>query len=305
MLRKEQTNAANAIVLPERVEKALDQEAWDNLGDAGYCAYMMVKESGLNVEEICALKIVDIQFGSEEEKAFISLQKNYSNSATHDYTFPLVPSGTIYLREYIKKLQNQYGENRVRSECYLISLDEQGTEPYSGDMIKKINDFFNEIIRRQKVGYAALAGLDDLIKVSKGGYLLRKTYENRMVSLFCGDGCLTCDDGAATFMTHRALVNSVQSDHYRAFTDETGRAYLFNSVMKDPRNPYQFMEGAEEKAFRRKSTKQIGDDQKLFTYPAKSEKGGQVAEITLSGLKPGDVITLEALHGLMLKVEKT
>ena len=303
--KKAQQDAANAVFLPERVEKVLEQEAWNHLGDPRYFAYIMVKESGLNVEDLCALKIDNIQFGPEEEKAFIHLEKNYSNSATHDYTFPMIPSGTVYLRRYIDTLLDKSGEERIKSECYLISTDTQGKTQYSADEIKRIKDFFNEIIKNQKVGYAALAGLTNLTKESKGTYLLRETYENRIMNIFCGEGNLTSDGGAVTFMTHKSLINSVQSDHYRSFTDDTGKKYLYDSLTKDPRDPLRFLPTEDAKPYRRKSTKQLNKEQKIFTYPAKSGKGGQVMEVTLDGLKPGDIITIEALHGILVKAAKT
>lgn len=297
--QKKQRDAVNAVILPSRAEEALDKAAWANMGDPDYLAYMMVKESGLDVAILCSLTIKDIQFGLEAEKVFITLQKNYTKSATHDYTFPLLPSGAVYLRQYITALRSKYGEDRVQGERFLISADKEGKERYDEGKTKEVKDFLNRIISGQKIGYAALVALKDHVVSSKGEYLLLETYRHRIDEIFCGQGNMTCDDGAVTFLSHRALNKSVQSDHYRAFADESGKSYLFDSLMKDARDPMRYLPTEVEHHFRRKSMKRV-DNKKLITYPAKAGKHGQVLEITLDGLRPGDIITVASDHGLLV-----
>ena len=297
-----QTDAVKAVALPQELELNLESMCWENIGHPKYMYIMFTKESGLSADVSCELTFGDIILNpTEKETIFISYHRNNIVSSTHDYTFPLFPVGAVYLHAYMEYLEKTYGADRIGKDRYILSDCADGTKKIES---KKLKNFINELLSHHKLGYAELVGLKELnIRRSRGEALLVKAYEKRIRSIFTGTGCKAVDDGAASFMMHQILVNSVQTDHYRGFTDQTGRYFLAASLRKDPRDPYQYSKLDEQPHRRKRAAWKYTPDGtgKQYIYPARSRVHRLIYEVSFENLKAGDEVTIEAPGGVLVK----
>lgn len=223
-------NAANASYLHNEGEATLNTMLAEHLlEDNRFLAIALIKGAGLDVKDIIALRLKDILPDKQDpRKTFISLRREYANSATQIYTFPMLPYESLLLRQYLAWLKTQ-GPDRTEPDRYLISNDSEGREP----MPKKgFNAFVRCLLMKVVVGYADRLGNPDLSK-QKGVAFVKNTYRHRLEE-YCG---LTQqpDSDALTFLLHQSLAGHVQGDNYRCFTDDFGSERLMAYVMRDQR----------------------------------------------------------------------
>ena len=219
-------SASNGTFLPDAAEEMLNKEIRQNISDPYYVALALSKGGGLDNQDIRALKIRDVQTFKSNEVIFVKLSKTYI-SATQDYTFPLFPWESTMINKYLQIIKQQYGDERMDGDKYLLSVDD-GTTPIDASEITKL---CRRELQKLRFGYADLIGDADLSR-DKGIRMLRETYKDRLQR--CGISG-EYDDGAMLFMMHQSLGNNTQADHYRSFTGETGRQFLLDCVMLDRR----------------------------------------------------------------------
>lgn len=194
-------NAANASYLHNEGEATLNKMLAEHLlEDNRFLAIALIKGAGLDDKDIIALRLKDILPDKQDpRKTFISLRREYANSATQIYTFPMLPYESLLLRQYLAWLKTQ-GPDRTEPDRYLISNDSEGREP----MPKKgFNAFVRCLLMKVVVGYADRLGNPDLSK-QKGVAFVKNTYRHRLEE-YCG---LTQqpDSDALTFLFHQSLA---------------------------------------------------------------------------------------------------
>lgn len=293
-LRKQRKDAANTDVLPKKYEDEIDANAWAHMGDPMWAASMLLKESGLPTADICRLKIADLERNKDdEEQVYVLYRRDDLKTATRDYTFPLQPCGGLYCNRYIAWLAAAYGEERVRSEKYLITSDPEGEHPLDPT---KVNTFVHEQLRAAKFGYAGYAKLPDDLSASLGAPLLRST-RTKHLNEDCG---LSKDPGARCFMLHRSMGGMVQADHYRSFTDPTGRTYLWRLIRQD-RHGIPAQEADAAKTPKKTSRVQRGADDEL-RFRGTGTRGDMLITVQLKHIKEGDVIEAISEGGCYLEI---
>lgn len=293
-LQAQQKNAVNADVLPQNFEEILDRDLWNHLTDPKWAAAMTLKESGLPASKVCSLKIKDIEFDKLcMEKAFIFYRRDDLTTVTHDYTFPLSPCGGLYLRKYIEFLGRAHGANRLNDEKYLFAIDDNGEQAIAAS---DLNDFIRSVLSSATFGYAGRIELSDDLIISMSSKLLVKTREVHLREV-CG---LSNDPGALTFMLHLSMGKQVQSDHYRAFTDPTGRDYLWRRLRLDRHGLPESMHKAQYKRMSRVK----GPDYDELRFPAPNDGRDMLITLRLAtkGLNVGDAIEVIADEGCFLDV---
>ena len=126
--------------------------------------------------------------------------------------------------------------------------------------------------------------------------LLVKTREVHLREV-CG---LSNDPGALTFMLHLSMGKQVQSDHYRAFTDPTGRDYLWRRLRLDRHGLPESMHKAQYKRMSRVK----GPDYDELRFPAPNDGRDMLITLRLAtkGLNVGDAIEVIADEGCFLDV---
>lgn len=105
------------------------------------------------------------------------------------------------------------------------------------------------------------------------------------------------DEGAWLFMQHRSLSKSVQADHYRSFTSESGSKCLLSYVKQDQR----FL--PQKKRISRTRSKQAGKT--TYTLFPDDDQNEQLFEIELKidpNLSPDQLIRISAVNGLILDI---
>jgi len=282
-----QAGAVDSPILPERVELSLNEKFLQSF-DALSAGFVLIKEGRLSPEEVCAATfgVLDIRSGdSSQQEVFWKLYKNNYSGATHDYSFPLLPYGAYYIYEYIEHLRAVYGDERVKSDRYLIASDPEGLQPIDPAELKC---YCRKLISTYRFGYGALANLA-VTRKPKAVALLHNTYDYR-VNEICG---LKNDYGAVLFLQHKALVQSVQADSYRGFTDRTGRTFLYKSVSNDQRGIPR--EKTNKNRISTRTDKQT--NYKVTKLPPDPHGYATTVSITLKGLKEGDIITVKTLNG--------
>lgn len=286
-----QRTAANADILPIRYEHKLDQMAWEHMGEPLWGATMLIKEGGLATEVICGLRIADIECTDNSEgKVFILYRRDGLASATQDYTFPLSPCGGMYIAKYIQLLRTQ-DDARSTEERYLFSSDMEGNIPLEST---EVNAFIRKQLSGFLFGYAGQISLNEGLTISMGASLLRATREKHLRE-DCG---LSGDSGALNFLLHRSMTNQVQANHYRAFTDETGREYLWRALQRDRHGLPEALEDAEKPKRVSRAARENYDE---LRFPPQELYGDMLLIVHLSGeLKEGDKIEVIAQEGCFL-----
>lgn len=193
--RKAMLDASNSYVLSNGAEETLNEQIIEHQHDPYYIAIALLKGGGLSKQDICALKVGDVQRGKDLEEVFLALRCEFS-SATQNYCFPLLAWEARLLQNYMIQLEN-LGFERMDSIRYLLSIDD-GTTPLDPGQIIAL---CRGELQRLKFGYADLVGNADLRK-SRGTELLRKTYRHRLET-YCGVTVKT-DEGALLFLSHQS-----------------------------------------------------------------------------------------------------
>jgi hypothetical protein len=178
-----------------------------------------------------------------------------------------------------------------RGGKYLFALDDLGDKPLEP---AELTQFVRVQLGRYIFGYSGRAQLDGQT-ISPGAKLLYATREKHIRE----DCRFGGDRGAISFLLHQALTNQVQADHYRCFTDQTGRRALHKRLSQTrhglpptkPRNT-------------RVSTRWCGEVCEL-RFPPKTEEAGidQLVTLAVEGVSAGDVIEVLAREGCYLTVD--
>lgn len=289
--RKAALDASNSKVLSNEGEEELNRQIKRRLDDPYYASLLLIKGGGLEPKEICMLKVKDVkrEKGNPREGKpdviFIDIRRAFA-SATQNYCFPIFPWEAGELCRYLDSLATSGGE-RMAEDRYLFSKDD-GTTPLDPVEISKL---CRAELQKLKSGFADLIGNVDL-KRTQGVRMLLETYADRL-SEYAGID-KEKDEGAYRFMCHRSLGSSVQADHYRSFSGESGRKCLLDYVSQDRRFLKSKMRRGE------KGRKTEGD---LCTYTlyAKDDVNEQQAAITIE-LGPGEVAEFFAEHGIVLEI---
>lgn len=287
--------AMKTEVLPAEYERKLDTACWENLGDPRWMAVVLIKEGGLQASQATKLRIQDIEADeSDKEKVFIRLMREDLNTATRNYTFPLSPFGALYVNEFLAHLRDSYPKERLGGERYLLSADAQGLEPLEET---EITSFIRQAGCTETFGYKGRVRLDDGKMFSMGVNSLHQTRQKHLKE----DCRFAGDPGAISFMMHRSMGNQVQSDHYRCFTDATGRENLYQKVRED-------RHGCPEKQERKitRASKKCDGDCTNWKFPGREDKQGDaVSSFVIKGLKAGDVVYIRSTGCVMLSsIEK-
>lgn len=285
-------NAANASYLHNEGEATLNTMLAEHLlEDNRFLAIALIKGAGLDVKDIIALRLKDILPDKQDpRKTFISLRREYANSATQIYTFPMLPYESLLLRQYLAWLKTQ-GPDRTEPDRYLISNDPEGREP----MPKKgFNAFVRCLLMKVVVGYADRLGNPDLSK-QKGVAFVKNTYRHRLEE-YCG---LTQqpDSDALTFLLHQSLAGHVQGDNYRCFTDDFGSERLMAYVMRDQRFIPPRQKGQKQ------VLKSKDGDSEVITFRNWEHQKNRRIVLTFEAADDGEA-RFTAPYGALFRVEK-
>lgn len=281
---KQDRDVVNADILPEQYERELDKKCWDHIKDPNWAAAMTMKETGLKATDICKLKIKNFCLYPENvEKVFLLYRRGKLTTGTIDYTFPLSPAGGRYINEYISNLRKQYGENRVHDEAYLFSDDPDGNMPLDPS---SVNSFIRREVSTSVFGYIGKVPLAGDLTISMRADLLTKTREKHL-----RDDCgLAKDPDALCFMKHLSMAKKVQSDHYRSFTDPTGREYLWRMLRQD-RHGLPERSTSEKPSIRRSSRARYDQHTDEVRFPPETAStNDQIYVVRIGNLKEGDII---------------
>lgn len=285
-------NAANASYLHNEGEATLNKMLAEHLlEDNRFLAIALIKGAGLDVKDIIALRLKDILPDKQDpRKTFISLRREYANSATQIYTFPMLPYESLLLRQYLAWLKTQ-GPDCTEPDRYLISNDSEGREP----MPKKgFNAFVRCLLMKVVVGYADRLGNPDLSK-QKGVAFVKNTYRHRLEE-YCG---LTQqpDSDALTFLLHQSLAGHVQGDNYRCFTDDFGSERLMAYVMRDQRFIPPHQKGQKQ------VLKSKDGDSDVITFRNWEHQKNRRIVLTFEAADDGEA-RFTAPYGALFRVEK-
>jgi hypothetical protein len=284
--RKAMLDASNSDVLSSAAEETLNGQINAHQYDPYYIAIALIKGGGLSTQDICALRVGDVQRGKDLEEVFLALRREFS-SATQNYCFPLLAWEARLLQDYMKHLEN-LGVERMDGNRYLLSID-AGTTQLDPSQITAL---CRAELQRLTFGYADLLGSADLRK-TRGTELLRATYRHRLET-YCGVTVKT-DEGALLFLLHHSLGNKIQADHYRSFTAESGRQCLLDYVKQDRRFIPQYPRK------RRKTTRTQGG-RDIHTLAKLDQENEQQATITFE-LGPNEVAEFFTEHGARITME--
>lgn len=225
--RRLQQKASNTDVLSLDEERNLNHRIESNIDNGILVGITLVKEGGLTSKEACHLTWAEISpMPDYPDTLLIALRKDDMAGATHNYTFPLLPFGSRTLLKRLAWLREQYSEEQI---CRMPVASAEN-DPTKALDPSRLTDACRTVLHNCGVGYAALAGLQDL-HTGAGIHMLHATYRYRLE-----DVCRLRDDpGLLTFMLHHSLTNLVQADHYRSFTDPTAQHMLHTAISRDNR----------------------------------------------------------------------
>ena len=277
-------------VLTEAVEAKINAELLGKF-DFLSAGLVLIKEGRLTPEDVCTATFGMLDYSGENpDWMFFLLRRDKYAGATHDYRFPLLPFGVYYMREYIKRLVEKFGESRIDAKKYILSDSNDGSIPIDANALK---EYCHKEIEMHPFGYAALANIKPS-RTPKVITLLHNTFDKRLE-----EACrLRNDRGTLMFMRHQSLAHSVQADCYRGFTDRTGMDYLYRSTRRDQRGIPPL---PKEKRVR--STRiEKETHRKITRCPADSNGFATTTIISLEGLRAGDIVTINVRNGCFVSV---
>lgn len=284
--KKETRNTDRSIVsdlLPRKYEDKLDKGCWDHLGDPYWGITVMGKEGGLDVKRLCNIKIKDIVLGDTAEEVYVILKRDDLASYTNDYSFALSPYGASYISEYLAYLKESFPPERTAADKFLFSNDGTGENPLT---TTEVNSFIRKDLSRFLFGSVGRVPLNSSTTISMSLDLLRNTRKKHLLEDIRFDG----DDSAIQFLLHRSLTRSVQADNYRCFTDIYGRQLLRKRLAQDRHG----CRPSPPQKYTRMSNRVSGNNRELHFPPKRNTCPGcdQLITVTITGLKPGDMIEI-------------
>jgi hypothetical protein len=106
---------------------------------------------------------------------FVDLKREYAQSATQNYIFPLFPYEATMVNQYLDALEAK-NPQRIEPDRFLLSNDADGTKPLS---FRGFTSFVRLLLMHYQFGYAELLGKVDLSQ-KHGIELLKRTYQQRI-----------------------------------------------------------------------------------------------------------------------------
>ena len=261
------------------------------LEDPRFVAVVLMKGTGLDIGDITALRIRDLLLDERDPmKVFVSLRREYANSAVQLYHFPMMPYEALLLNRYITWLSTQ-NPGRTEPDRYLLSDDPEGREPMS---TRGFHAFVRNLLMKVVVGYADRLGSTDLSK-QKGAEYLKRTYRHRLEE-YCG---LTeqPDPDALTFLLHQSLAGHVQGDNYRCFTDPCGRERLLAYIYREQRFIPPRQKGQKQ------VLKSKDGDSDMLTFRNWDHQENRRIVLTFEAAADGEA-RFSAPYGALYRVEK-
>ena len=285
-------NAANASYLHNEGEGTLNEMLSEHLlEDPRYVAVVLMKGTGLEVGDLTALRIRDLQLDDRDPmKVFVSLRREYANSAVQLYTFPMMPYEAMLLNRYLTWL-GTCGPGRTEPDRYLLSDDPEGREPMS---TRGFHAFVRNLLMKVVVGYADRLGSTDLSK-QKGAEFLKRTYRHRLEE-YCGLSEQP-DPDALIFLLHQSLAGHVQADNYRCFTDPFGRERLLAYVFREQR----FIPPRQK--WQKQILKSKDGDSDVLTFRNWDHQENRRIVLTFEAAEDGEA-RFSAPYGALFRVEK-
>ena len=285
---KAAVKASNSDVLSNAAEEKLNERIKQGLYiDPKFMLMGFIKGTGMSLAQSLDMKVGDCYLGTDSTECFIKLRLDFA-SATQDYTFPAFPLESVLLHDFVK----HFFPGSPDPSLYLFSTDGGKTKLDA----KEFQQFCRAELQNLTYGYAQQLGVYNLVREG-GTEVLRKTYQHRLEK-YCGVTQQT-DEGAWLFLLHRSLSRSVQADHYRGFTSESGRRCMLSYVQQDRR----FL----------KKQKRIIDSQGMKSgrtvhriWPADDENE-QIISLELvmdDSVDADELIKVYAENGLFLSVEE-
>ena len=219
--------ATTSDILTYAEQKRLHDEGMENIKNGELFGVNMFMETGLSAPIVSELKCGQvIWIDRKQHLAILDYRVEKNAGAVHNYSFPLFLSAGRLIDKRFAYLEQLGYKGQQFSDLPLVSCaDDPEKKLGSAELTAKCRYF----LRTYGTGYAKLARMEG---ATEGGgiTLLKKTYENRLLD--CGFGK---DSGLFKFMMHKSLVNMVQANNYRCFTDQTAIHKIQTMLRRDER----------------------------------------------------------------------
>lgn len=287
-IQRLQKNAANSDILSQEEEKKLNQIISDGVSNGALIGILLVKEACFSAAEACALTWKDVlPIENAPDALIICYHRAEIAGATHDYSFPIVGFAVrILLKRKSWLIEQGFSEREILS-LHVASSEQNPSIPLEP---KALTAACRNLLHNAGVGYAELAGLQSY-RQGAGITLLHKTFQHRVEDICC----LKHDPAAVSFLQHKSLVNMLQANHYRCFTDATARNYLMTALRRDKR----FENERRHANCVRKKKQGIGEQ--ITVYPESSKY--RTHAVFRIHLKPGQMVELSSPHGCFVAVK--
>ncbi|NLB79195.1 MAG: hypothetical protein GX796_10270 [Clostridiaceae bacterium] len=275
--------------LPTEIERNLKQNITSNISNGENMGLLLVNECGLPSKIACKHIWKEVIYNSAVDYVAITIQKDDTASATHDYTRPLTPFAADVLTKRYRLLQNLYTDEQLR-EMPIVSTKNNPEKPLDHKVL-------TNLCRTALIQ----AGIDqnNLITVSSKVYgagirLLLRNIKYRLEH-HCG---LSTDPAAVRFLLQKTM-NDTTAESYRSFTCPEGQTYLYNALKRDTR----FIEKPES-ATDEEFIKEITPDGKI-EYTIMPEAPDKLTSFKAKLLvKPGGRVEITGLQEVTCSTKK-
>lgn len=283
-----QKDASNSDILSLKEEKTLNQIISDGVDNGLLMGVLLIKEAGFSSTEACALLWKHVlPVADAPDALLIRYRRNEIAGAVHDYSFPITGFPVEILLARKNWLLNQgFSEEKI-ADMHVASEQKDPSIPLAPRVLTAT---CRNLLHNAGVGYSTLAGLTDY-QQGAGITLLLQTFQHHLENV-CR---LKNDPAAVLFLQHKSLVNMLQANHYRCFTDTTARHYLITALRRDKRF---LKEERHAKCIKRKK-KQSGEQ--IEIYPESSKY--RTHATFRAHLEPGQSVMISAPNGCFVAVK--
>lgn len=283
-----QKDASNSDILSLEEEKVLNQIISGGVDNGLLMGVLLIKEAGFSSTEACALTWKHVlPVADAPDALLIRYQRNEVAGAVHDYSFPITGFPVEILLARKNWLLNQGFSGEKIADMHVASAQKDPTIPLDP---KVLTATCRNLLHNAGVGYSKLAGLTDY-QQGAGITLLLQTFQHHLEN-----ACHLKDDPAAVlFLQHKSLVNMLQANHYRCFTDTTARHYLITALRRDKR----FLKEVRHAKCIKQKKKQSGEQIEIIP---ESSKYRTHATFRVH-LEPGQSVMISAPNGCFVAVK--
>lgn len=275
--------ATTSDILTEKEEKKLRAMAMEHIDSGELMGVVMILDTGFSTAKLCDFNWDQVIWtDKKKEHAILNYRKDEYAGAVHNYSFPLFPSCVRLLKKRYQYLGRTLGfsDNNIL-KLPLISVEGDPTKRLEPSALTAKCKYY---LRDCGTGYAKLARLPGCPE-GGGVTLLQNTYKARLKK--CG---FDKDDGLLKFMLHQSLINMVQANNYRCFTDSTA-VWMIETLLR--RDDLRF--ASEEKRKVLWDLKKVGS---AYDYRIESFSKASPADVEMQiKLEKGEKIEIEALYG--------